>query len=86
MRFPNPWIAIPSLVAGFLGALLGWLITDISCQVDTSALAKGCPGQATLVAVLAFVLTTVGMAVVMSLVSRSIAEWRDRTQGPRTED
>ena len=73
-RFPNPWIAVPGLAAGALAAALGWIITDISCRP------KACQALAVAVAAACFVAGAVGMAVVLVLVFRSIAEWRDQNR------
>jgi hypothetical protein len=84
-RRPNPWIALPALVLGLLGAGLGWLVTDVSCrQPDSNGLTAGCTGWALLVAVVAFVTVAIGVTLILALVFRSIAEWRqavDRTRG-----
>ena len=73
-RFPNPWIAVPGLAAGALAAALGWIITDISCRP------KACPVLAAAAAVVGLVAGAVGMAVVLVLVFRSIAEWKDQNR------
>lgn len=78
MRRLNPWIAIPSLVAGFIAGAVGWIVTDVSCRPGLGG-SGGCPGWAALVAALAFLGTTIGMAVVMVLVFRSLAEYREAT-------
>ena len=79
-RRPNPWITIPALVAGLFGGGLGWVVNDVACRSD---LGTGCAGRSSLWAVLGFGLGLSGMAVIMVLVSRSIAEWREyRERGP----
>lgn len=78
-RRPNPWIAIPSLSLGMLAGALGYAVTDVSCrQPDISGLAGPCTGWAILVAGLSFVAVTIGVGLVLVLVFRSIAEWRER--------
>lgn len=69
-RLPNPWIAIPGLAAGALAAALGWIITDISCRPGS------CPALAVTAAAVGFLAGALGMAVVLVLVFRSIAEWK----------
>ena len=79
-RFPNPWIAIPSLLMGALAGALGWVVTDVSCrQPDAAGAVSGCPGWAALWAVLSFVGVTISMALVLVLVYRSLGEWRERS-------
>ncbi|HUF15312.1 MAG TPA: hypothetical protein VMQ46_05445 [Acidimicrobiia bacterium] len=78
-RLPNPWIAIPALSMGVLAAALGWVVTDVSCrQPDPSGVVTPCNGWAALVAALSFIAVTIGVAVLLVLVFRSLAEWRER--------
>lgn len=80
-RRPNPWIVIPSLALGLLAAVLGWLVTDVSCrQSDTVGVAGPCPGWSVLFSVVSFLVVTVGVAVLLVLVYRSLAEWQERRQ------
>ncbi len=78
MRRPNPWIAIPALTMGALGGVIGWVVTDASCSQGG---AMTCPGWAALFASLAFLGVTTGVGLVLVLVYRSLAEWRQR-EGP----
>lgn len=76
-RRPNPWIVFPSLVSGGLAAWLGGTITAVSCRYqEADGTVVTCPGSTTVVAVLAFLGVGLGVAVVMVLVYRSLAEWR----------
>lgn len=77
MRRPNPWIAIPSLLLGLLAGALGWLVMDVSCRQDAGE--STCTGWAVLVATLAFIGVTVGVALLLVLVYRSLAEWREHS-------
>lgn len=80
-RFPNPWIAIPSIALGLLAGALGWVVTSVSCrQPDGLGQVSNCNGWAFAVAAVSFLAVTVGVALVLVLVYRSIAEWRDGTQ------
>ena len=79
MRRPNPWIVVPALALGALAAALGWVVTDVSCsQPAGSGQAGGCDGWALLVAIVSFLVVTVGVTVLLALVFRSLAEWRQR--------
>lgn len=80
-RRPNPWIALPSLALGALAGALGWVVTDVSCrQPSPSGVVSGCPGWAALIAVVSFLGATAGVAVLLVLVYRSLAEWREQRQ------
>ena len=78
-RRPNPWIMIPSVVAGLLAGALGWAVTDVSCRVEVDGVIQHCRGWSALVAGIAGIGAFVGMVVVLALVFRSIAEYRDAT-------
>ena len=73
-RRPNPWIAIPALAMGALAAVLGWVVTDVSCRQG----GESCAGWSLAVAVLAFLAVTIGVGIVLVLVYRSLAEWQAR--------
>lgn len=78
-RRPNPWIAIPSLVLGLLAGALGYAVTDVSCrQPDITGLTSPCVGWALIIAIVSFIAVTVGVGLVLVLVYRSLAEWRQR--------
>lgn len=76
---PNPWIAVPSLLLGALGAWVTYLVMDLSCRVEVDGAVETCTGLAVSLGIVVFVLATIGMAVVLVLVYRSIAEYRDAT-------
>jgi hypothetical protein len=77
-RRPNPWIAVPSLFLGSLAATLGWIVTEVSCRVpDAAGGYTTCAGWAALVAVVSFLAVTMGVALILVLVYRSLAEWRE---------
>jgi len=73
-RRPNPWIAIPALAMGLLAGALGWVVTDASCRQD----GDGCGGWSVTIAILAFISVTIGLALVLVLVYRSLAEWNEK--------
>jgi len=77
-RRPNPWIAIPSLGIGLLAGALGWIVTEVSCRrPDSGGGFTTCAGWAALVAVVSFLAVTVGVALILVLVYRSLAEWQE---------
>lgn len=77
-RFPNPWVAVPSLLVGLLAGFLGWFATDLSCTTsDPIDAITPCPGWSALIAVASFLAVTIGMVLVLVLVYRSLAEWRE---------
>lgn len=77
MKLPNPWIAVPSLLLGAIGAWITYLVMDLSCRVEVDGTVETCTGLAVSLAGVVFVLAAVGMAVVLVLVYRSIAEYRE---------
>lgn len=80
-RRPNPWVTLPSLFMGLLAGALGWVVTDVSCrQPDVSGIAAGCTGWAAFFAIVSFLVVTAGVALMLVLVYRSLAEWRERRQ------
>ena len=74
-RKPNPSIAIPSLVLGLLAAALGWVVTSLSCNLSDAT--GGCVLWSIVMSVAALLLVTAGTAVILGLVYRSLAEWRE---------
>lgn len=76
-RRPNPWIVIPALVAGIAAGALGWVVTDVSCRVEIDGVIQHCRGWSALVAFVSGLMAAIGMMVVLVLVYRSIAEYRN---------
>lgn len=76
-RRPNPWIALPSLGLGLIGGWITYLVMDLSCRTEVDGVVTTCTGLAASLAVVVFVAATIGMAVVLVLVYRSIAEFRE---------
>lgn len=83
MRTPNPWVTVPSLLVGTLAGLLGWVVTDVSCRSDNGT---ECPGWSALIASVSFVAAALGVALVLGLVYRSLAEWRQRSNSEPAQD
>lgn len=80
-RRPNLWIILPALVSGILAAWLGGTITAVSCRYqETDGTIITCPGWTATVAILSFLLIGLGVAVVLVLVYRSLAEWQEQRE------
>lgn len=78
-RRPNLWIVLPALVSGLLAAWLGGTITAVSCRYqEADGTMVTCPGWTATIAVLSFLVIGAGVLVVMVLVFRSLAEWREQ--------
>lgn len=71
MRRPNPWVAVPVVVATLIGGVVGFQITRVSCAPDT------CTGAALGVGIIAALVACLGVGTVVVLAVRSIAEWRE---------
>jgi hypothetical protein len=64
---------------GLLASGLGWVVTDVSCrQPDVNGVITPCNGWAALIAVVCFLAATIGVALLLVLVYRSLGEWRAR--------
>lgn len=61
---------------GLLAAVLGWVVTDVSCRQN----GDGCSGWSATIAIVAFISVTVGLALVLVLVYRSLAEWKEKAE------
>ncbi len=68
-RLPNPWVAVPVLVAAAVGWFVGSSVARVSCRPD------GCTGQEILWGTVAALVGAVGVLVLAVLVVRSLAEW-----------
>lgn len=80
-RRPNLWIVLPALLSGALAAWLGGTVTAVSCRYrDLDGTLVTCPGWTATVAVLSFLAIGLGVLVVMVLVFRSLAEWRQQQE------
>lgn len=66
---------------GILAGLLGYAVTDVSCrQPDITGVSSPCLGWSLLTAVISFLAVTVGVALLLVLVYRSLAEWRESSK------
>lgn len=80
-RRPNLWIVLPALIAGTIAAWLGGTVTSVSCRYrDVDGTVVTCPGWTATVAVLSFLMVTMGVAVVLVLVYRSLGEWKEQQE------
>jgi hypothetical protein len=82
-RLPNPWVAVPALLAGLAGGIVGYIVTDASCAPGN------CVAVASVTAVVVGMGIAVGVGVVAVLALRSIDEHRvhrDRMILTITED
>lgn len=68
-RLPNPWVAVPSLLAAAVGWFVGSSVAGLSCRPDS------CTGDEILWGSVGAVIGFVGVLIVAVLVVRSLAEW-----------
>jgi hypothetical protein len=82
VRTPNPWIAVPVLLATAVGGVVGFQITRVSCAPGS------CFGAATGIGIVAALAAFFGVGTVVVLAARSIAEWRrqEEQSGPPPRD
>lgn len=66
---PNPWVAVPVLVAAGVGWFVGSSVARVSCQPES------CTGDEVLWGTIGAFVGFVGVLVVSVLVVRSLAEW-----------
>jgi cytochrome c-type biogenesis protein CcmH/NrfF len=67
--FPNPWVAIPVVVATGVGWFVGSSVARVSCRPES------CTGSEILWGVAGALLGFAGVLVVAVLAVRSLAEW-----------
>lgn len=81
---PNPWFALPVIVAAVVGNLIGRNFARVSCaQVDPSVPPVPCPGRELGWGIGAAIFAAIGVAVVIVLAIRSLREWREYEAGER---
>lgn len=68
-RLPNPWVAIPVLIAAAVGYFVGSRVAGLSCGTD------GCTGEQILWGTMGAAVGFIGVLIVSVLVVRSLAEW-----------
>jgi hypothetical protein len=74
VRRPNPWIAVPTVLAAAAGGFIGFFVTNASCSPAS------CPAAASLVGLGVGLASAAGVGVVAVLALRSIAEWREHAE------
>ncbi len=88
-RLPTPWFLVPVLVAGVLGAVLGREVARVTCSFGTGLLEPDpprCPGFEIAAAVIGAIVAIAGVAVVVNLALRSLAEWRELREEAEGDD
>ncbi len=68
-RLPNPWVAVPVLIAAAVGWFVGSRVASLSCGTG------GCLGQEILWGAVGALIGFFGVLVVAVLAVRSLAEW-----------
>ncbi|HEX9977510.1 MAG TPA: hypothetical protein VGB41_02680 [Acidimicrobiia bacterium] len=69
-RLPNPWIAVPVLIAAIGGGAVGFFVTDASCAPGS------CPIASSLAGALAAIVAGAGIGVIAVLALKSLDEFR----------
>lgn len=75
---PNPWVAVPVLVAAVAAFLIGRRVAAVGCD-------SGCLGLELTVGIISAVIAAAGVLVVVVLALRSLAEW-GQDQAPEPPD
>lgn len=78
-RLPNPWVAIPVLIAAAVGWFVGSRVAGLSCGTGS------CTGQQVLWGALGAIVGFTGVLVVAVLAVRSLAEWAALTEDEQAE-
>ena len=73
-RMPNPWIAIPVLIAAIGGAAVGFFVTDASCAPGA------CSVAASLAGALGAIVAGGGVGVIAVLALKSLDEFRSHRE------
>ncbi len=64
------WVTGTAALGGLIGATLGSTVTVVGCRPDSCVISAG------IVAILAALVSAAGVGIVMTLVVRSLEEWR----------
>jgi hypothetical protein len=73
-RYPNPWVAVPVLLAGLIGWWIGGKVAGAGCVT------AGCAGLEILGGVIGALVGAGGVLTVAVLAVRSLAEWAALTE------
>ena len=68
-RLPNPWVAVPVLIAAAVGWFVGSSVARVTCRPDS------CTGDEIVWGTVGALVGFVGVLIVSVLVVRSLAEW-----------
>ncbi len=88
-RLPSPWFLLPVLAATALGGLLGREVARVTCSFGSGAVEtgrQGCPGFEVFAAIAGALVAAFGVAVVVTLAIRSLAEWRETREMQAEEE
>ena len=69
-RAPNPWVAVPVLIAALAGGIVGYFVMDASCAPDS------CTVSAALVATVVGLAGAAGIGIIAVLALKSLDEFR----------
>ena len=79
-RLPNLWFLIPAVFAAVVGAFVGRTVARVMCTIEPTQFetgVRGCVGLEVGLAILVAIIAFAGVAVVLTLSFRSLAEWND---------
>ena len=76
-RYPNPWVALPVLVATAVGWFIGARVARVTCG------SASCTSDQVVWGVVGATVGFVGVLIVSILVVRSLAEWAELSEDQR---
>ncbi len=76
-RYPNPWVAVPVLVATAIGWFIGARVARVTCTADS------CTSDEVVWGAVGAGVGFVGVLIVSILVVRSLAEWAELSEEHR---
>ena len=75
----NPWFAIPVAAAGVAGYLIGGNVARVACAPVEPGTTCDPGGWEIVFGVIGAMVSVIGVAIVLVLVIRSLAEWREQS-------
>ena len=78
-RFPNPWVALPVLLATAIGWFIGARVARVTC------VAASCTSDQVVWGLAGAAIGFVGVLIVSILVVRSLAEWSELSEEQRRD-